>query len=222
MRREQQCSGFPVAAVPQARWDMASMAASMEADVHDFATTCRAEFTVQTYESQLAQFVAFCKALQRLGHPRLPVAQSVAQWIMCRALHGYKLATITLRVTAVNDMVAKRHPGVPFVTGDTLVRRCLAAAARRKSAVERPKMPVLLDLLRKLLQPGPETYADVRDRAFYLLGWLGIFRASELLQLCWGHFEFPVQGVAVTIWSPKRIRRVAGRSCLWGPRVRML
>ena len=132
MRRELQRSGF--------RWDMASVAASMEADVHDFAATCRATSTIQTYESQLAQFIAFCGALQRLGHPRLPVAQSVAQWIMCRAVHGYKLATITLGVTAVNNMVAQRHPGAPWeaVTGDALVRRCLAAAARRKSTVERP------------------------------------------------------------------------------------
>lgn len=57
---------------------------------------------------------------------------------------------------------------------------CLAAAARRKSAAERPQLLELLDLLRmlRLLQPEGGGYRAIRDRAFCLLGWLGMMSGA--------------------------------------------
>ena len=104
-------------------------------------------------------------------------------------------------MTAVSAVAGEL--GLPTLTHDTLIQKCLKAAARRRSSAEQQKLPVLKDLMEALLQSGDDKYASVRDNAFYLLAWLGMFRTSKLLALEWKDVQCEERGLVIVVRKSK-------------------
>ena len=171
-QRELWRSGPPTTPLRQIDWDISE---NVDEALATFSGESRAGATKATYASHLRQFLRYCLAAH-ISPPERLQSKSLAAWLMHRAHYGFKLSTIKLGVTAVS--AAAGELGLPSLTHDRLVQKCLKAAARRRSSAEQQKLPVLKDLMEALLQSGDGTYASHRDITFYLLAWLGMFR-------CW-------------------------------------
>jgi integrase len=157
------------------------------------------ESTASTYGSQFGQFEIFCG---RLGVPsRPPQPKALAQFIIGRALQGYKLSTIEVGVAAVAREAA--HAGVSSLTTDPVVQRALKVAAQKAVRTVDQKIPLGYGDLRLVVQSlsreGVDPYIQARDTALFTVGWTGMFRSSELVGIEWGQVHFCPRGVMLFV-----------------------
>ena len=159
--------GPPTTPLCQRDWDVSE---DVDAALAAFSGESRAGTTKATYASHLKQFLRYCLAANIAPAERLQ-SKSIAAWLMHRAHYGFKLSTIKLGVTAVS--AAAGELGLPTLTHDALIQKCLKAAARRRSSAEQQKLPVLKDLMEALLQSGDDKYASVRDNGILFTSMAG-------------------------------------------------
>ena len=146
--------GQPVRSVAVTSWSADSQL-EMRARLHAFLPGDRAA-TVQSYACQQRQYAFFCYMLS------VPAARhfepmTIAQWIMGRAVHGYKVSTVELGVHAIGALCGHSS------WRSTEIRR--AAARLRGSAVVR-KSPMLHSLLAGMVSAGDGAWRARQDACF--------------------------------------------------------
>ena len=179
------------------QWDDESWRSLQSSEQLDqFLASGRASSTLATYESQQQQFLQFCQRLGVDGDERFTV-QVLCLWIMARAQHGYKLSTIETGLHALGDWLP--HGVLAHVD----VVRALRAAARRPSAAQRRKLPILRELLQQLVSHSATSWREARDFAFWVLAWHGMFRAGELCGLMWEDVSVQSDGLIIYVSRSK-------------------
>ena len=182
---------------PMHRWDEEAWRELRQPEQLDaFLASGRAESTLATYASQRRQFLQFCQQLGVEGEQRFS-AQVLCQWIMGRSQHGYKLSTIEIGLHALGSWLPVGTLSQPDVV------QALRAAARRPSAAQRRKLPILLDLLSQLVFRPAQDWREARDFAFWALAWHGMFRSGELCSLLWQDVTVQSDGLIVYVAHSK-------------------
>jgi integrase len=91
--------------------------------------------------------------------------------------------------------------GCDALANDGEVRRALKVAAKLAVPKGRQKLPLNCRDLRRVVHAladrGRFDFQGVRDRALFLLGWVGIFRSSELVGVTWCDVCFAKEGGAL-------------------------
>jgi len=155
-----------------------------------------ARTTHKTYGSQQQQYKEFCAVMQR---PPVPDPHTLAQFVVGRAVQGYALSTIEQGVYAVARWGADLGSGQ--LANDGEVRRALKVAAKLAVPKGRQKLPLdrrdLRRIVYELAARGDADFTGVRDRAMFLLGWVGMFRSSELVGVDWQDLSFAETGGAL-------------------------
>lgn len=210
--------------VPMAQWDAGAFGVDQDAALQKFMGHHLAASTIRTYKSQVSQYNTFCE-LSGVGP--LPDGGMLAKMVMFRAQFGYKLSSAEGLVSAVGEWAERVH-GMEGLTSDTRVRGALRGAAHVKySAVSRPKLPVTLELLRRLVQQAQQqrdSWVGVRDTAMFILAWTGMLRSAEVRDMDWDNVIVDTRGLRLFVPFSKtdQLGREHGCSCkisqgqVWG------
>lgn len=154
-----------------------------------------------TYARYLPAFQAYTCFCARHGL-RFKEADSLVLYTM-------HLATRTQRVW---NGIATDLSGVGFFVPGILdapdVQAAMESARRltahRASFRKRPLTPELLAQVRAVLRATEQAdFYKLRDWSFFLLGFLGLFRASELTALCWTDLSEDEHGLRVLLRTSK-------------------
>lgn len=159
-----------------------------------------------SYSGHVNQYRLFC---ERTGKPLRPDAAAVAEFILGRALMGYKMSTIELGVYALAKWAAEQY-GVGDLLGSTVIKRALKAAPRLVLGPQSPlqKLPISWQLLSTIVSvtiplASSGAFVKARDTALLLVGWQGMFRSSELIAMRWENIHFTPHGVMIFVPESK-------------------
>jgi integrase len=167
--------------------------------------------TQRVYDAGVRRYMSFC---DKLGAQRVPDPALVSQFILGCTCANYALSTIRGSVAALQRWAADDH-GMPGLGHSPLVVRAMKVAARHAVLTTKQKLPFSLDQLSACVAhlDGLQSFVGVRDSALLQVGWAGMLRSSELVELRWEHVYFPARGgVYCTSPGPKRTL-VRGRGC---------
>jgi site-specific recombinase XerD len=144
--------------------------------------------TLRAYNSDLADFQAFCRAHDLVALPASP--QTLAQYVLSLLDRGLKASTILRRRASI--LAAHELFAGPPSDATEVPMRALLGNLRRQVALSPKKAAITTDVLRQLLAATPRKgMTGARDRALLLVGFAGGFTAGELVTLA-------VEDVAVT------------------------
>lgn len=199
-------SALVVAEVLEAGSALVALAPDVEA-ARAFAAESRAPRTREAYRQQWQTFAAWCAERGVDALPAAPV--TLAAYLADRAeVAGWKVASIGLALTAIGQAhkaaghaPPSAHPHVAATWAG--IRRSLGTAQRRAA-------PVVVDVLRELVEALPATPGGARDRALLVLGFAGAFRRSELVALDVADLAFSADGLVVTVRRSKTDQEGAG------------
>jgi site-specific recombinase XerD len=181
-------------------------AADLEA-AKDFARAAKAPATRRAYQTDFAQFTAWCGERHVSALPAVP--ETVAAFLAAEAARGIKPSSIGRRVAAIR--YAHKLAGHADAPTDSEavkatvhgIRRTVGAAPARKTPATAEKIVAMVALA------GAGT-KGLRDRAILLLGFAGAFRRSELVALDLADLEFCDGGLRVQIRRSKTDQEGAG------------
>ncbi|MDZ4042537.1 MAG: site-specific integrase [Eubacteriales bacterium] len=175
--------------------------------INEYASQAKAENTVRAYRSDWNHFVRWCN-LNDAG-PLPASVKTVGAYVTTLAEEGFKVSTITRRVSAISQ--AHQAAGHASPTQAWPVRTILAGIRRARGSAQEGKAPVLTEDLRQMISTLPTGILGTRDRALLLLGFAGAFRRSELVGLDVADLDFTREGLRVTIRRSKTDQDGRGR-----------
>ena len=174
-------------------------AQELEANRAAFVATRVSAATRHRYTTAWQAYLRFCTT-ENLA----PVSVDAA------VLYTMHLATRTSRSWAgiSNDITGLAHFLPASVLNDPefsdarrAARRC---TAERGVARKRPITPQLLQALRTVIrQSAGSPFLELRDWSAFLLGFLGLFRVSELVSFRWTDLHWTAHGLRVHVRSSK-------------------
>ena len=194
--------GQPVRPVAVTNWSP-EFSADIEARLDAFLLGDRAASTVRSYACQQRQYALFCQMLS-VPDARRFEPRTIAQWVMGRADHGYKLSTVELGVHAIGALCMHSF------WRSTEIRQAISAAARLRSSAVVRKLPILRSLLAGMVSAGDGAWRARRDACFWVLGWHGVFRGSELVAMRWEDVVVHAEGLVMLVRRSKTDQAGAG------------
>lgn len=138
----------------------------------------RAASTLRMYRSAIADFDEYCKDQRVSSAPATP--STVANYLAFLA-DEQKVSTIKVKLAAI--AYAHRLAHLPDPTVDSVVETTLDGIVRDKGLLPTTKKAVTLNIMREMVVALPPTLSGTRDRAVLLLGFGGMFRRSELVEI---------------------------------------
>lgn len=174
---------------------------------------CTSANTRATYKAQAKAFSKWCAQIEADFSEGVEIsAELVALHIAHLREEGAKLATVRSRVAWLAWWHKAQGLTSPTTTAEVRqavkgYEKSLADAAKESGAVEllaRPSAALLRGHLHRILDTiDTTTLSGLRDRALFLLGWCGAFRASELVGLRLEHITHHEHGLLVTAHATK-------------------
>lgn len=161
----------------------------------------KADNTFRAYESDWLDFYDWCSPRRLQVLPAEP--ETIVNYINDLADHA-KANTVSRRLSAIseNHKAAGHLDDNPCRSG--LVRNALDAIKREKGTLQRGKAPILVDDLRNIIDYFDHTdIAGIRDKALLLVGFMGAFRRSELVQIDVEDLAFTQEGVIILVAQSK-------------------
>lgn len=177
----------------------APITATEAEQIRTYLDESQAENTRDAYRADWADFTSWAAELQLASLPAEPA--TVARYLVALVERGYKVATLTRRLSAISQ--AHQAAGLDTPTASLTVRKVFSGIKRRHGVAQDAKAPILPDDLRLMVAELDDTPAGKRDRALLLLGFAGAFRRSELVSLDVGDLEFRSTGLVVTLRRSK-------------------
>jgi integrase len=165
--------------------------------------------TLRAYQSDFADFMAFCRE-HCLSHlPASPA--SVALYISDRA-DSLAAATITRRLTSITKAhQAAGFEDSPASTHHFIVSETLKGIRRAIGTRQHGKDPLLTADIRRIVEHAPISLLGTRDRALILVGFAGAFRRSELAAIEVEDVSFTPDGIVIDLRRSKTDQEGAGR-----------
>lgn len=172
-----------------------------------YADDARAAATLRAYESDLADFRAWC---EQRGFGVLPAEpQAVALYLTERA-DTLSVSSLRRRVAAIS--VAHRLAGLESPTTHGSVKSVLRGITRTKGASQSQKAAVSIEQLRAMIGTLPDSLLGCRDRALLLVGFAGAFRRSELVAFDVRDVQFVREGAVLQLRKSKSDQEQIGRT----------
>jgi site-specific recombinase XerD len=144
-----------------------------------FAASAKSPATLRAYRADWNHFWSWC---EEHGATPLPTHPDVLRlYVTEMAEEDYSTATISRRISTIRQAHAAAREEDPTVDArliETLkgIRRELGIAPQQKDAL-------VLEDVRAMCRTLPDDMKGIRDRALLLVGWVGAFRRSELVEL---------------------------------------
>ncbi|MCE5287441.1 MAG: site-specific integrase [Pelosinus sp.] len=161
----------------------------------------KADNTLRAYEADWLDFYDWCSHCSSQALPAQP--ETIVNYINDLADHA-KANTVSRRLSAIseNHKVAGYVDNNPCRSG--LVRNALDAIKREKGTMQRGKAPILMEDLRNITAYfDTADIAGIRDKALLLIGFMGAFRRSELVQIDIEDLTFTQEGVIILVAQSK-------------------
>jgi integrase len=197
--RERQTTRMDGAKPPTARAAMALAKSQAYQDAAD------APATLKAYASDLANYIAWCRAH---GLAAMPATPQVVGAYLAAAGEGYAMPTLRRRVAAIAR--ACGVAGNPLDTKHPAIRETLRGIGRKHGSRSRRSAALTTVEIRKLSKVCGSDLAGVRDRALFLLGFAGALRRSELVGLNVAHVTWTDDGLKLLIERSKTDERGEG------------
>lgn len=164
----------------------------------DFLHAARSANTHRAYRSDWQHFADWCTDN---GLDALPAAGSTLALYLTDHARALKPSTLQRRLVAIKQ--AHRAAGTLSPTEDAGVTSVWRGIRRTVGTAQIGKAALLTEDIRAMVAMLPETVAGTRDRALFLVGFLGAFRRSELVALDVADVQITRDGLIVTIRRSK-------------------
>ncbi|WP_240416739.1 site-specific integrase [Paenibacillus periandrae] len=163
-----------------------------------YVTNSKAENTLKSYRSDWKHFKDWCKKFQL---PDLPTNDDTyALYLSNLAFEGFKASTIQRRMSAISQAHTLAGHESPSTTR---IKTVWAGIRRLHGTAETGKHPILIDTLKQMISEVSDKHIGVRDRALLLIGFVGGFRRSELVNLDIDDVSLSKEGLIVRIRKSK-------------------
>ena len=166
----------------------------------------QADNTRIAYEWHWKHWVAFCEPRGYDPLPATPAA--VADYLTWQAETGAPTSTIQARLAGIGYRHAQAQADNPAKT--LAVIETMRGIRRALGVASRPKAPVMLADLRRMVAGLPDDLRGKRTRAMLLVGYAGAFRRSELVALTRADVRIDDRGATFTIRHSKTDQESAG------------
>ncbi|WP_346835989.1 site-specific integrase [Paenibacillus polymyxa] len=173
----------------------------------EYISNSRAKNTVKSYKSDWKHFMQWCKHNQLSYLPTNDDAYSL--YLSNLATRGFKVSTIRRRMSSI----AQAHLVAGYPSPTTAHIKVVWAGIKRvHGTTEIGKLPVVVDIVRQMLNELPDKLQGVRDRAILLIGFAGAFRRSELVSLDIESISVVKEGLIVQVNKSKTDQEGKGES----------
>ena len=163
-----------------------------------YVTHSHAKNTLDAYVADWKHFSAWCDDHKRRALPASP------ETILCYVVDlvdRYTVATIDRRLSSIGYYHKQARHGLP--TKDPEVERTMRGIRRAKGVAPNGKSPILMPLLKQMVEALPDDLPGLRDKAMLLIGFAGAFRRSELVGLHVRDIQIGDAGLIVTLRRSK-------------------
>ena len=181
--------------------------AALLARTMDLIDGARADSTRRAYASDWRHFEAFCDRLELTSLPADPL--DVALYLVHLHETGHASATVARRAAAVADRHTRAGHDSP--TTNQKVRQVMTGIRRADPARPAAKRALTVAELRRMVHPGTDDPAVLRDNAVLLTGFLGALRRSELAALQFEDLTLIDDGYRVRVCTSKTDQEGDGR-----------
>lgn len=163
-----------------------------------FIEKSKSTSTRKSYQSDWSHFVNWCT---RFELPYLPTTNEVyALYLSSMVLEGLKASTIQRRMSSISQA----HYAANYNSPSTkFIRDVWSGIKKEIGTYQEGKQPILIETLFEMLNLAPTNMQGSRDKALLLIGFVGAFRRSELVNLDVSDFQLSNQGYTVRIKKSK-------------------
>ncbi|MBC8162374.1 MAG: tyrosine-type recombinase/integrase [Roseiflexaceae bacterium] len=162
--------------------------------------------TIKAYQSDWADFTAWCAKHQREPLPAIP--HTVILYLSHLAQLGRKPSTIERRCASIKQ--AHRFAHHPSPTDTVEVEQALRGIRRSLKVAPTQKAAAVTEIVRAMIEALPDKPSSLRDKALLLIGFVGAFRRSELVSLDVRDITFTNDGLAINLRQSKTDQEGAG------------
>ena len=174
--RKRQIARLDGARPPTARKAMALAKSKAYQDGAD------AEATLRAYETDVANFEAWCS---KYGFIAMPATPETVGAYLAAAGEGYAMSTLRRRVAAIAR--ACGVAGHPLDTKHPAIRETLRGIGRKHGTPARRAAALTTTEVRKLCRACGAGLAGARDRALFLIAFAGALRRIPPPKTVWGN-----------------------------------
>lgn len=159
-----------------------------------FIEKSKSRSTRKAYQSDWSHFVDWCT---RFELPYMPTTnETYALYLSSMVLDGLKASTIQRRMSSI----AQAHYAKNFDSPSTkFIKEVWSGIKKEIGTYQEGKQPILIETLFEMLKLAPANIQGSRDKALLLIGFVGAFRRSELVNLDVSDFRLSQQGYTVRI-----------------------
>jgi integrase len=166
----------------------------------EYLRASRAEATLAAYQSDWKAFQGW---IEEHGLTALPAdPRMVALYLSHLARVRNRKASTVKRALAALAFVHRRA-GHPSPSESMVVMEALEGIKRVKGIAPKQAAPLLIEDLEPIVKSLPDSLIGVRDRALILVGWIGGFRASELVALRLEDIQREPEGLVIRVRRSK-------------------
>ena len=163
----------------------------------------KANNTVRAYKSDFNDFSLFCA---QNGFKSLPSeAKIVSLYLTHISTKDVKMSTLKRRLVSIG--VIHKLKGHYLDTKHPIILENVMGIKRRKGSIQRGKKPILINILKKVINVIDEELGNeikkFRDRSIILIGFSGGFRRNEIVSLDYQDLDFVSEGLKINLKKSK-------------------
>jgi len=163
----------------------------------------KAKNTVRAYKSDFNDFGLFCA---QNGFKSLPSEPKIVSlYLTYLSTKEAKMSTLKRRLVSIG--VIHKLKGHYLDTKHPSIIENIMGIKRRKGTIQKSKKPLLINLLKELInvidEQKNEDIKKLRDRSIILIGFSGGFRRNEIVSLDYDDLDFVEEGLKIQIKRSK-------------------
>ena len=159
--------------------------------------------TIRAYRSDFNDFGLFCS---QNGFKSLPTeSKIVSLYLTHLSTKNAKMSTLKRRLVSIG--VIHKLKGHYLDTKHPSIIENIMGIKRRKGNVQRGKKPLLINVLKEIInvidEEKNEEIKKLRDRSIILIGFSGGFRRNEIVSLDYDDLDFVQEGLKINLKRSK-------------------
>ena len=176
--------------------DLIANVKSLEIETLKNLKNSKAKNTLRAYQSDFADFTAFCS---KNGFPSIPTQPKILALYITHLSKSSKFSTLKRRIASIS--VIHKLKGHYLDTKHPIIMENLHGIKRTLGSRQKAKKPILINDLKLIIKAIHKD--KIRDKALILIGFAGGFRRSELVNIYYEDVEFVTEGVKILIKRSK-------------------
>jgi site-specific recombinase XerD len=163
----------------------------------------KANNTVRAYKSDFNDFGLFCA---QNGFNSLPSEPKIVSlYLTYLSTKEVKISTLKRRLVSIG--VIHKMNGHYLDTKHPSIIENIMGIKRRKGSVQKGKKPLLINILKELIniidEQNEVEIKKFRDRSIILIGFSGGFRRNEIVSLNYNDLDFVLEGLKINLRRSK-------------------